>query len=219
MRYWRLLSLAALCGCASITDGTDQTIIVQVQPRDARCSVMRDDVELGTVTGTYSSIRVSKGAKDILVNCAAPGHVPKVSRLVSTTQAAGMMSVLFLDFGITDMVTGAMWKYPSSINVFLDRDQGGPPVQPGAPAPPVGVQAAAVPVIMPVPAEEKPKPPPVKDVKDAFVAERFAKDAGCADVRATFVGRGPGYESYSFQCTNGETLIVRCEYGACRELK
>jgi hypothetical protein len=59
-------------------------------------------------TGTQQTLTISKGAKDIIVTCNAPGYLQKVSRLVSTTQTSGMMSFLFLDLGITDMVTGAM---------------------------------------------------------------------------------------------------------------
>ncbi len=56
--------------------------------------------------------------------------------------------------------------------------------------------------------------------KDSFVAERFAKESGCSrDTLATMIGKGPGYESYSFQCFNGETLVVRCEWGNCRALR
>jgi hypothetical protein len=56
--------------------------------------------------------------------------------------------------------------------------------------------------------------------KDSFVAERSAREANCTkDALATLVGKGPGYEAYSFQCTNGETLIVRCEFGNCRVMK
>lgn len=84
------------------------------------------------------------------------------------------------------------------------------------------VTPGAAPSAVPVAADEKAAPKsaaPVKDVRDAHTAERFAKDAGCADKRATLVGRGPGYESFSFECTNGDTLIVQCEMGNCRALK
>lgn len=209
-----LLPLATLCGCASITDGTDQTLIIPVQPREARCSVTRDTVELGTITGTQQSIRVSKGAKDIIIECTAPGYLPKTGRLVSTTQAAGMMSVLFIDFGITDMITGAMWKYPTSMNIVMERDPNAQPV--------AGSAATAQPRAAQVVLSDEPKPQaktPPPQLKDTYMAERYARDIGCVDGPATLVGRGPGQESYSFQCTNGDTMVVQCQWGNCRALK
>lgn len=56
-------------------------------------------------------------------------------------------------------------------------------------------------------------------LSDAYSAEHYAKQVGCAESSATFVGKAPGYESYSFQCKTGETMVVRCEWGICRDLK
>ena len=65
-----------------------------------------------------------------------------------------------------------------------------------------------------------PKIEPVVPARDAYVAERLARELKCNDgERAKLIGKGPAYESYSFQCTNGETLIMRCELGNCRVLK
>lgn len=56
--------------------------------------------------------------------------------------------------------------------------------------------------------------------KDAYVAERLARQLKCTDTTpATLVGKGAGYESYSMACTNGETLLIRCEFGTCRALR
>lgn len=65
-----------------------------------------------------------------------------------------------------------------------------------------------------------PSPPPAASGKDAYVAERLARQLKCNDTSlATLVGKGAGYESYSMACTNGETLLIRCEFGNCRALK
>lgn len=212
------LACFALAGCASITDGTDQTLIIPVQPKEARCSVMRNDVELGTITGTQQTLTVSKGAKDIIVTCNAPGYLQKVSRLVSTTQTSGMMSFLFLDLGITDMVTGAMWKYPQSTSIILERDPTFLPAAAVAPIPPAGPPLGAT-VPVDVNAGAMPAAPP--SGKDVVVAERLARELGCAtrDTVGKLLGKGPGQETYSFQCANGETLVVRCEFGNCRPLR
>lgn len=51
-------------------------------------------------------------------------------------------------------------------------------------------------------------------------AESVAKAAAChAEPVATLAVKGPGFESYSIPCTNGDTMMVRCEFGNCRVLK
>ena len=56
--------------------------------------------------------------------------------------------------------------------------------------------------------------------KDAFQAEQLAKQLTCAPLPvASLAAKGPGYESYSVKCSNGEALMIRCEFGNCRELK
>jgi hypothetical protein len=217
MRIAIAAAAVLLVSCASITDGTNQTIIIPVQPREARCNVVRNDVELGVITGTQQTITVSKGARDIILNCSAPGYINKSARLVSTTQTEGMMSFLFLDLGITDMVTGAMWKYPQSTSIILERDPAAaPPAAPGVS--PMTVTPAS-PLTPGQPLVTVSAAPPAQG-KDAVMAERFARESGCTrDTLATMIGKGPGYENYSFACMNGETLVVRCEFGTCRALK
>lgn len=56
--------------------------------------------------------------------------------------------------------------------------------------------------------------------KDSFQAEQLAKQLTCAPLPvASLAAKGPGYESYSVKCSNGEALMIRCEFGNCRELK
>jgi hypothetical protein len=216
MRSLVAAAALALTGCASITDGTTQTIIIPVQPKEARCSVMRNDVELGTITGTQQTITISKGARDVLVTCNAPGYLQKVSRLVSTTQTEGMMSFLFLDLGITDMVTGAMWKYPQSTSIVLERDPAATPVaSTAAPSPTLQAQP-----IINARSVELGAPTPVEPTgQEAYTAERVARQMACSGAPGRLIGKGPGFESYSFQCTSGELLVIRCEFGTCRALR
>jgi hypothetical protein len=101
----------------------------------------------------------------------------------------------------------------SGANLFNLRVGGSAVMQKHAAQPTTAPNGAA-----PASDERLPKstePPP----RDAFAAERFAKSAGCADMPATLIGRGPGYETFSFRCTNGDTLVVQCQWGNCRALK
>ena len=121
------LSLAfitlTLCSCASLTQGTSQTISFNIEPASARCIASRDgDGQLGTLTATNSDLTVSKSKRDIMVKCSAPGYKSNTIRLVSSTQAAGVVGGVLLDLGIVDMMTGAMWRYEGSINVALEKE-------------------------------------------------------------------------------------------------
>lgn len=56
--------------------------------------------------------------------------------------------------------------------------------------------------------------------QDAPNASRAAASAGCTQKSApSLVGKGPGFESYTVACTNGDTLMLRCEFGNCRVLR
>ena len=65
-------------------------------------------------------MQVSKGAGDLIANCTAEGYEPKTTRIVSSAQTAGVIGVA-IDFGITDMLTGAMWKYPDHVSIAMDK--------------------------------------------------------------------------------------------------
>jgi hypothetical protein len=137
-------SVVALAGCASITQGTSQVLSFKMEPKEATCVLTRvGDGELGSVSGTTNTIQVSKDRDDIIIQCKAPGYNNKTTRLVSSASTAGVTGVL-LDFGITDMITGAMYAYPTDVSIVMERDMpetsksvGTIPVsvQPTAPAP------------------------------------------------------------------------------------
>lgn len=116
-----LSATALLSGCASISDGTTQTVVFNLSPKETRCVVSRDGTSLGTINGRQNTLTIGKGAKDVLVNCSAEGHEDATHRLVSKTQTSGVVGGFFLDLGITDMITGAMWKYPNDISIVLEK--------------------------------------------------------------------------------------------------
>ena len=110
--------------------------------------------------------------------------------------------------------------------------QGAPPAAPAvAPtsAPSVATAAALpiTPAYLPPPADGIVRlptpimPPPTKPTgTDSYAAERVARAANCNGTGlANLVAKGPGYESYSMQCTNGDAMMIRCELGNCRALR
>ncbi len=56
--------------------------------------------------------------------------------------------------------------------------------------------------------------------RDLFQAEALARSLSCGtSPRPILAAQGPGFESYSVACTNGDALMLRCEFGNCRTLK
>lgn len=197
------LAASLIAGCASLTDGTEQTVVIDVTPREATCVASRGGTELSSFSGRNPTITMSKGARDVLIECRAPGYDTKVNRLVSSTKGAGMVSFMLLDLGITDMITGAMWKYPSNSSILLQRS-----IDPSTGAESVAPKVAVVAVAKPLTGE------------DLFNVNRLAIAESCdANPKASMTGKGPSYEVYTVPCAKGDTLTVRCEFGNCRSLK
>lgn len=70
----------------------------------------------------------------------------------------------------------------------------------------------------PAPAPAQAPPRPIGT--DAFSAERLARSQSCSELPvASLAAKGPGFETYSVACTNGDALAIRCEFGHCRVLR
>ncbi|CAM8630061.1 hypothetical protein MCEMAEM21_01542 [Oxalobacteraceae bacterium] len=120
------MAAVSLVGCASITKGTSQTIVFNIEPKGTTCVATRDgDGEIGSVSTSNNTLKVSKDKDDIVVKCSAPGYKQKVTRLVSKTETAGVVGGAFIDLGITDMMTGAMWAYPNDVSIVLEKEGAG----------------------------------------------------------------------------------------------
>ena len=121
--YFSILASFVMSGCASITQGTSQTIAFNLDPPETRCDLSRDgEGQIGSVSVKNNTLSTGKDKDYIIAKCNAPGHKQKIVRVKSSTQAAGVVGGIFLDLGITDMITGAMWKYPDDVTVALDKE-------------------------------------------------------------------------------------------------
>ena len=112
-----------LANCASITQGTTQSLIFDLDPSTTRCSLTREgDGEIGSISSKNNTISVGKDKDDIVVKCNAPGYKQKTMRLVSSVSSAAVVGGLLLDLGITDMITGAAYQYPGQTSIALDKE-------------------------------------------------------------------------------------------------
>jgi len=123
MKYLVLASVLLTSGCASLTQGTSQVLTFSIEPKSARCDVNRTgDGILGQVSQSSNTIEVGKDKDDIIIQCKADGYTPQVTRLKSSASGAGVSGAIFIDLGITDMVTGAMWVYPNHTSIILKKE-------------------------------------------------------------------------------------------------
>ena len=64
---------AALSGCATITTGTSQTVLVETSPDGAVCRFSRDSKEVGIVNPTPGTLFIDKSSKPLSVICTREG--------------------------------------------------------------------------------------------------------------------------------------------------
>ena len=109
----------SLFGCASIIEGTDQTLIIDLSPKEATCDVKRKGVTVGKISGSNRSLNVSKSKNDLLFTCNAPGYKEQFVKIESSASGWGVASCFLVDLCITDYSTGALNKYPESLTISL----------------------------------------------------------------------------------------------------
>lgn len=88
------------------------------------------------------------------------------------------------------------------------------PVSPAAPA-----RAPAV-AYMPSPSMPQSRLSKGKIGPNSFNVEALARQESCSATPVAYLAAsGPGYDNYSVACTNGDTIMYRCEFGNCRALR
>lgn len=119
MRFLTVIVALALGGCATIIEGTSQTIVVDVSPPNGVCDVSRQGEFLGRSTPESRAVTVGKSQHDLVFSCSAPGYISKTETLTSAMAAATVVSFFTLDLGIVDAASGAWQKYPTKVAVVL----------------------------------------------------------------------------------------------------
>lgn len=173
---------------------------------------------------TPGSTTVHKAFGDMATECSMPRGVPNREEFPSHVNLGMFGNILMGLGGITigisvDSGTGAGFNYPTNMKVDMCKNAGAETAaSPATPTP----AATSIPVSPVYEPQQKTAPGPSvpRESKWVFDAERLARTSGCADrPAATLSGKGPAVETYSFQCSNGDVLSVRCEYGNCRALR
>ena len=116
-----VIGLSLLSACATVTSGTDHTLLVESDPAGAACMLRRDGANIGAVNPTPSAIRISKSRHDITVNCEKAEHEPTSRTVTAGFQAMTLGNVLIGGVvGLAaDLASGAAITYPESVKVVL----------------------------------------------------------------------------------------------------
>jgi hypothetical protein len=115
------IAIGLLGGCATIVEGTDQTLSVSTTPAGATCELIRGGTTIGLVNPTPGSINVEKSQDDITVKCEKEEHQSAARSFASQLQGMTFGNILFGGIiGVAvDASSGAMHEYEPSIHLVL----------------------------------------------------------------------------------------------------
>ncbi|MEK9968937.1 MAG: hypothetical protein VW600_07360 [Ferrovibrio sp.] len=117
------LVLSTVTGCASIVEGTNQTIMVNMVPETSQCVATRQGSQVGVVSGSARQLPVSKSRHDLWLRCTADGYETSDIKVESSASGWGVAGGIAFDLGITDYMTGALNKYPETVTVALVKKE------------------------------------------------------------------------------------------------
>ncbi len=125
------LPLSLLSACATLVNGSNQTITVSTTPPGATCTLDRMNIRLGAIAQTPGSVRIDKSKNDLSVTCTKEGYqtatvtnAPKFGGATfGNIIAGGVVGV------VVDAASGANYTYPDNVEVAL----AGTPTPAGAP--------------------------------------------------------------------------------------
>lgn len=124
MPFYRMILLALplmLSGCATIVEGSDQSVSIITYPPEARCELLRSGEVLALVNPTPGTVSLEKSSDDITVHCMKDDYFDSVETLTSSLQDMTFGNIIFGGIvGVAvDASSGAMHEYDESISVIL----------------------------------------------------------------------------------------------------
>lgn len=215
--------LAALCavalalqGCATASKDLTATYVSPLQYQGYDCDQIRAEAQRIQTRVLQLGGRLDEAAsndKGIM----AVGLIifwPALFALGGTKQQEAEFSRLKGEYDALEQ-QAVIKKCPGITPPVVAVEAPAPVVSPVAPPP-----AAPPPVVMPVAAPAVGRAIGLPgESKHMFSAERFAKAGGCTSPVAAMTLRAPDSETFTITCATGDPMIVRCDGGACREMK
>lgn len=158
-----VLPLAMLSACATLVNGTSQTVTVSTTPPGASCTLDRMGERVGAISATPGSVRLDKSKNDLSVTCSKEGyqtatvaHAPSFGAATfGNLIAGGVIGV------VVDAASGANYSYPSDVR--LDMAATAPSLPPMAQQEPSSMPGAPI-RLLPVAAWPNAEPAPIQAV-------------------------------------------------------
>ncbi|MEE9301891.1 MAG: hypothetical protein V3V17_12325 [Alphaproteobacteria bacterium] len=111
--------LLGLWGCASVIEGTSQSISVDTVPAGASCKFVRENVVIGAINSTPGGVYIDKTKHDITVTCKKDGYETVSGTLESGIESATFGNIIGGVGWAIDSASGADNHYPDTIALTL----------------------------------------------------------------------------------------------------
>lgn len=116
---------STLTGCASIVNGTSESVSVQTSPEEgAKCSLTNNKGQW-FVSDTPGSVTVHRSYQPLTVDCQKDGYANAETKVESKTKGMLFGNVVFggvIGAGV-DAGDGAAYDYPVNIMVPMEKQQ------------------------------------------------------------------------------------------------
>ncbi len=124
MRFVALLSLALLSACATMVEGTTDTVTLSSTPEGATCTLERGGERIGAVASTPGSVSLSKSRNDLVVQCSKPGYRPETKVVQSSFTGTTFGNLLLggVVGVVVDAASGANSQYPKDIRIDMAEE-------------------------------------------------------------------------------------------------
>lgn len=121
VQFVALLGLSFLPACATVVEGTTDTVTLVTEPAGARCAVAREGVELGQVSPTPGPLSVSKSRNPLTVSCDKADHLTTARTVESefTGTTFGNLLLGGVIGAVADAASGANNRYPQTVSLTL----------------------------------------------------------------------------------------------------
>lgn len=118
-----VVGLLFLSGCAAVIEGRSQEVVVKTNPEGARCTLVRNNIPLGTISTTPGTLYIQKTKDDITVQCAKAGYTNYSAVLKSGSPKDNLLYILVggpVGWGV-DSATGSDNYYQSPVMINLQK--------------------------------------------------------------------------------------------------
>ena len=121
---WGILASSIFfTGCASIVEGTHQSISVETPPVSNASCVLKNNIGQWYIKKTPGSTLVHQSIQSLIIRCKKPHYRTAVKKVESHTKGMILGNIFFggvIGAGV-DVADGAAYHYPTHIKIPMHR--------------------------------------------------------------------------------------------------